>query len=300
MLDLTVLNNAAPGRPPRDLDSRADTWYSPDGTVYARVCVERQRGWLRIPGVADYRIDPVKQIAAFPYPKVRVEAIHEAYRRMVLPFAIHMRGTEVLHASAVSTPRGVVGICGRSQSGKSTIAYALSLRGYPLWADDAVPFEAGADSIHVRPVPFKLRLRLPSRQHFSAEGTPLPRQATPGIRDVTIRESGLLAAVCILDRGSHERISARRLTSAQAFSAILPHAYCLTLRERARKRGMIQQYLRLAAAVPVFEIRFPTGLDNLTGILDAIEGTVIHAKQPNPPVSALPPHARLAPLLRPG
>src|ERR671935_59558 len=55
-----------------------------------------------------------------------------------------LAGREVLHASAVITARGVVAFCAVSTTGKSTIAYQFSRRGYGIWADDALAFD-GAD-----------------------------------------------------------------------------------------------------------------------------------------------------------
>jgi len=64
--------------------------------------------------------------------------VEDAYFRNVLPLVMQLRGHEVLHASAVSTPGGLVVLCGVSGAGKSTFASALSARGHRVWADDAV------------------------------------------------------------------------------------------------------------------------------------------------------------------
>jgi hypothetical protein len=43
---------------------------------------------------------------------------------------------------------------------------------------------------------------------------------------------------------------------------------------------MINHYLELVAKVPVFEVSFPSGLENLPATLDAIETLVVESTQP--------------------
>src|SRR5690606_18526516 len=92
--------------------------------------------------------------------------IQDSYQRCVLPLVLQAAGTEVLHASAVLTPRGVLALCAESGTGKSTLAYGLSRRGYPLWADDAVAFEADETCTNAMPLPFALRLQRDAVRFF--------------------------------------------------------------------------------------------------------------------------------------
>ena len=59
--------------------------------------------------------------------------------------ALHAHGDEAIHASAVLLGDAVVAFCGRSQTGKSTVAYGLHRRGCRVWADDTLVFDASAD-----------------------------------------------------------------------------------------------------------------------------------------------------------
>jgi len=65
-----------------------------------------------------------------------------------------------------------------------------------------------------------------------------------------------------------------RLSSAAAFAAVLAHAYCFTLQDGKRKRRMIWNYLDLVGKIPIFDICFQPGLENLPAILDTIEGVL--------------------------
>jgi hypothetical protein len=173
--------------------------------------------------------------------------------------AVQALGREVLHASAVLTADGVVAFGAVSTTGKSTLAAALNRRAYPLWADDAVAFEASDGIIESVALPFE-----GAPGGGGEAGTP-PRR----------RES--LAAVCVLERSSSpmsKSVIVSRLAPSEAFLALLTHAYCYSLDDVDRHRGMIDQYLDAARIVPVFRVIFEPGLDRLPPILDAIESDV--------------------------
>ena len=56
---------------------------------------------------------------------------------------------------------------------------------------------------------------------------------------------------------------------------LLPHAYCFTLLDEELKRRTVEEYLRLAARVPVYEARFTATLDELPSLLAEIERVLI-------------------------
>ncbi len=59
----------------------------------------------------------------------------------VLPFASLLQGLDVLHASAVMTPEGVLALTGPSRSGKTSLALALCRNGMEFFADDVLALE---------------------------------------------------------------------------------------------------------------------------------------------------------------
>ena len=80
--------------------------------------------------------------------------------------ALHSHGEEVVHASAVLMDDGVVAFCGRSQTGKSTIAYGLHRRGCRVWADDTLVFETSGEIVQTIPYPHRLRIRAEAAEYF--------------------------------------------------------------------------------------------------------------------------------------
>ena len=53
-----------------------------------------------------------------------------------------------------------------SQTGKSTVAYGLHRRGYRVWADDTLVFDASADIVQAIPYPHRLRIRAEAAEYF--------------------------------------------------------------------------------------------------------------------------------------
>ena len=109
--------------------------------------------------------------------------------------ALQVSGREVLHASAVRSPAGVTALCADSETGKSTIAFGLSSRGYPVWADDLVAIEVSDQGGVAISLPFTMRLRPPSAALFKqTDSVPVDEHVSPGA------ENSPLAAICVLQR----------------------------------------------------------------------------------------------------
>ena len=95
-------------------------------------------------------------------------------------------------------------------------------------------------------------------------------------------ENSPLAAICVLRRES--TLPLRFLCNA--FHLAKPWRQCCHMpgpslsQDAERKRRMINHYLELVAKVPVFEVSFPSGLENLPATLDAIETVLAESMQP--------------------
>jgi len=229
---------------------------------------------MHLPGVASYRFRPGgSEVTAIRDPSAGSQLIVSGYERTILPMAVQLAGREVLHASAVLTAQGVVAFCAVSTTGKSTIADAFSRRGYGVWADDAVAFDAAESSVTPIALPFQNQLRPRSRLDES-------RATAPALsaRPAPQADIGPLCAVCVLERANgreaSDAVGLRRLPPAEAFPAVLAHAYCYSLDDVERNRRMIDHYLDLSARVPVFSVIFRAGLEHLPAVLEEIEHAV--------------------------
>jgi hypothetical protein len=249
-------------------------WCGRHGRVNAHGYSGAGAHWMHVPGLATFRFAGPDRVTAIAAPPVDAERLQEGYRRTVLPLVLQAFGVEVLHASAVEAPRGVVAFCAHSETGKSTVAYGLDRRGYPLWADDAVAFQGTAGRVETIPLPFRVRLRPPSQAYFARQGR---LAGTEGLRDRPARRPVPLAAVCALERVEEANgagVHVERLSAGSALPAVLAHAQSFRLPDSTRHRRLVLQYLALVAGVPVFRVRFAADLARLTGVLDRLERTI--------------------------
>lgn len=251
-------------------------WRNPDGTVCAYGHTVGTEHWMHLPGVASFRFPTVgSEIRAFPEPFVRRELIWDTYYRIALPMALQAQGLEVLHASAVRGPRGVIALCATKETGKSTLAYAFGQRGYSIWADDAVPLRTNGEPVQALALPFSLRLRPASATFFGRDQARANSWAERHNQESLQVDPEPLAAVCVLVRADDlphgEAVKIKRLGGAEAFTSVLAHAHSFSLQDRHRNQQMVRNYLDLVSLVPVFAVKFATGLHHLSAILNAIE-----------------------------
>jgi hypothetical protein len=244
-----------------------EVWRDNDGLISALGIWRGREQWLRVPTVGEFVVDSLTRVVeGRPEPGIANPVMEDAFQRIVLPLAAQAAGQEVLHASAVVDTAGVVGFCARSGSGKSTLAWALQRLDFRLFADDALlvePTPAGPEAVAL---PFRTSLREPAAAYLGVKPGLQNPQPLPG--------RAALRALCVLERQSSGPHAATRLEPAQAFTAVLPHAYCFTLADEARKRKMIDAYLDLVASVPVLRISFTPQVDELPQLVNLVASEI--------------------------
>jgi hypothetical protein len=229
--------------------------------------------WFRFPGLGHFKFcRGDQQVIGIPEKDADPAAITDTFQRHVIPIVLQVRGFEALHASAISSSTGTAAFCGVSGVGKSTLAYALSRRGYRHWADDAVVFTIEGTSALAVPLPFTSRLRTSAMIHF---GTRPERRATSFPTSADDPSPVPLTSICILERwesaSAPSPIRLERLCASTALAALLEHAYCFTLEDQKRKQETLRNYLELVADVPIYRLTFVPDLNNLPRVQDEVE-----------------------------
>jgi hypothetical protein len=282
--ELTIVNAALPPLP--DIaDPEVQVWREVDGTVCAYGYTVGEQHWMYLPGLANFCFgEDVNGVTAIPHDHVRQELVLDAFHRNVLPIVLQTRGREVLHASAVLTPRGVVALCARSGTGKSTMAFALSQQGWPLWADDAVAFEVLRERVTAFQLPFSVRLLPEAAAYFERGSAAEDNARHPAATDHGGTSEPLVALLVLnrmpdVDNNGGATVRIRRVPSNRAFLDLLAHAYDFGLQEVERKRGMMQQYLDLVNRIPVFEVSFRPGLKMLPTVVEGIRQLVLNIER---------------------
>lgn len=256
-------------------------WCDTAGQVVARGTWHGTSCTIDVPGIALFAFSSNNSDEPLTTNlKTSPDAIEAAYRRIVVPLMLQVRGSEVLHASAVLFPQGIVVLCGLSRSGKSTIAYALSRHAGDLWADDSLVWLPGATGPVAQSLPFSLQLRPESARYFLHTQSAQDQQPNgKHSQNISPTHSApqRIAAICVLGQQSEPLdppATINRLTPATAFTAVLAHAHYFTINNAPRSRLMINNYLGLVRDVPVFNVTYSRSLNNLPGVLQAIRTTV--------------------------
>jgi hypothetical protein len=250
-------------------------WNDVDGSLSACASATEGGYWLRFPDFASFWFTGADSVVtAYAIPAIHEERIKDCYYRSALPLILQAHSLEVLHASAVLMSHGVIGFCARSKTGKSTLAYGIGQRGYPLWADDALAFELTDLEVTALPLPFAVHLRPSSSAHFGLN------PSAEGRHDIQKPNAGptALAAIFVLERFAdlepESAVAVVRLTSASALTALLPHAYFFDLLGVQHRQHTLRHYLDLVSRVPVFRLQFASGLHYFEQLADAVIETI--------------------------
>jgi len=269
MLDLSIMDGAASGahaHEPRGVCVRF--WTGETGAVRARAYIGPDWNSIVWDGVGTFRFRANNStIEVLPARGASPAKVHDLYRRHILPLVMQANGCEAVHASAVMMDQSVVGFCGAGGAGKSTIAYALSRRGFPQYADDVLVLKAAPGHVEAVALPFLPRLRVPSAQFF---GKQLVRNLASDLESHSPRDP--LAALFVLDRvdDGPARPEIRRCSSVEALTQLLPHAQKFDAVSPASRTRLLQNYLEIAAVVPVLTVRYGTAFDRFDQLLDRL------------------------------
>lgn len=227
----------------------------------------RKVGMFRLLAAADPMIDLLAEVQ--PEPDVPEAVVEDFYLRTVLPIALQAYGFEALHASAVELyGEGVVALCGPSESGKSTLAYALARRGHRQISDDTLTFEPR--SMQALPLPSAARLRPESAEHY---GTALKNAVLVSREgwDAAASSPRPFVAAVFLRRGGTGQAELRRIRGSDALKALLAEAYVFSLFDMKRKSIMVRYYLEMSHRLPVYELTYPDGLEHAPAACHVIE-----------------------------
>ena len=224
--------------------------------------------WIAAPGVAVYRFAATGPVVASALGD-DTERVESLWLSSVLPLVVQARGTQVLHASAVSGRNGIVALCGLSGAGKTTLAAALMRRGHQLVADDALAFRVEAQEIVAHPLPFELRLRPGTAGLLGVDAATMPVRALP---------KGRLSAVVVLKPISRPDTTTVSLKpaflpieagSAEIVAEMLPHLYCFSLREG--KEALVRELFALLRSLPVLALDYAQRPESISGMCEELE-----------------------------
>jgi len=169
-----------------------------------------------------------------------------------------------------------VAFCAQSETGKSTIAYGLQRRGYHLWSDDSVLLDVYPDRVDALALPFRVRLRPASVEHFGLTIEEDGHSSEQSINPAN-EERLPLAKIFVVERSgpNDDFVSVAHAAPAATLARLTEHVIYFSLASPARKREMLENYLRVLEVVPTSTMRFRPGLHELENVLDGIEALLL-------------------------
>lgn len=166
---------AAPYNPSDEPSVLIEWGHVPDGLV----CPTARQDWwqtaadeylLQVPKVARFHVT-MSRITVCPEPEAADTAVRLYLFGSVMGALLHLHGVLPLHGSAVALPlgAGAAVFVGVSSAGKSTLAAALSQRGYPLMADDVSAIRVSSNGCILYPGLARSKLWLKSMQFLELD-----------------------------------------------------------------------------------------------------------------------------------
>jgi hypothetical protein len=216
--------------------------------------------------------------------------VEEYYRSTVQTLWHELHGLRGLHASAVVIAGRAVGFLANSGHGKSTTASAFLRSGYPLLTDDIVAVEEVNGEFLAHPGYPRLRLWSDNAQNLgiapptTGDKTEPAQEESVGRRNkwaVPVGQGGVgrfadesvpLGRMYVLDRSEEAvQVEIQPLSPRDAVIEMVRFTFLIRL---TTALGMQPERLaffsRLAQQVPISRLRFPSGLEHLPALVQAV------------------------------
>ena len=243
---------------------KVNEWLSDEGEIYGQAYSSESLQWIEWLGLGVFAFSAgSNEVRVWPDPSTPQKAIVDTFSRTLEPIILQALGWQALHAGATVGPKGVLAFCGKKGSGKSTLAFAMHQAGWRQFADDALVLRFDQDCVTASPVPFTPRLRPASRAYFA--------HAHSAALSFSNRGNLPLAAVFLLQQKPElTKPHISLMPQARAFSEVLAHAHCFDVGDPTQTRRLVEDYIVLAARVPVFALEYHPDLQQLPHLTRAV------------------------------
>ena len=278
-------------------DSSSADFPSPRRWVYADTlddgrpwlsCAQTDVGYLaRIHEMADFFIDAAgREVICSPDSRTSTRTLRHLFIDQVLPLVLNLRGQDALHATSVLTAAGLCAFIGASGTGKSTLAAALQLAGYPVLSDDCLVVREEDEQIVATPAYPGMRLWEDTIEALRHEGSlALPVADYTSKRRVVVYGQAeeifahpwplvrIYAPVRSTDGEPSETLTApsiEPLSHGTAFVELVSALFRLDLTDREMLTRQFRFVGRLLSLVTIRRLRVPNTLSALPAVRDAI------------------------------
>jgi len=259
-------------------------WFLPGGELWLSVAKMDEGYLLRFNGLGDFYISSsIKEIVIMPRPGIPLETIQHLLLDQVIPLIINLKGGEVLHASAVLTPQGLIAFIGPTGSGKSTTAGIFLQDGNALLTDDCLALIEKDGNIYGVPAYPGLRLWDDAMKYlFKNNGTyESVAHYTQKLKMNIERELGRYCSEPMVLRRLYDiadssevkkkgDIMIERISLRDSFMTLIRCAFRLDITDRNMLTHQFHFLERVASKISVRRLIFPRNFDILPSVRETI------------------------------
>jgi hypothetical protein len=260
------------GQPPAASDGRGGVvaeMRTPTGTFYS-VYRLRPGYLLRVHGEYDFLVDEeLHRVRYWASPGLDEGLVPVFLAGTVTSLLLTLRGTPVLHGSAVNWWGRTVAFAGFSGKGKSTVAALCCAAGARLVCDDVVPLARSSrepGGVACSGLGHELRLRPVAKEIADLFPAPGPFRRITADGRLALRPSlapsednPLSAVVLPQPNRDAQAVTLRRLGPTEAVKELLSNSRIPALGSLDLQKPYFEVVTALAASVPVVEAQVPWG-----------------------------------------
>jgi hypothetical protein len=194
-----------------------------------------------------------------------------------IPQILALQGEIVLHTTSVVIDGSCYLFAGDSGMGKSTLAAGFASRGHTIYSEDIARIDFDANG---RPQAFPsypgVRLRgnsflLPAGQRTNEVGRfGLPKFRVSVATSITSKPAMPVKAIFFLRHGHTVGPRTKILTPMQAIKPYLKASFLLAFPKASRSRVAFGQAVKLAGAIPAYELRYLRSAAHFFRLLDSL------------------------------
>lgn len=200
---------------------------------------------------------------------------------------LEMRGVLCIHANAIATDRGVIGVIAPSQTGKTTLTAALATRGMAMMTDDMMAIHKTTEGWKVYAGWPQVRMWPQVAQHFVKNSDNLARvHSRFEKRIVNLKDqdnihysdkSGLLKRLYLLERldSSDADVVIKPVTAAESVMSLLQNSMLAdAYRPLAIEESRLKKIALMLESIDVKRVVYPSGKEHLARVCESIEADV--------------------------
>jgi hypothetical protein len=233
--------------------------------------------FLRIHGIACYLVSNGSEIVVSPEPGALPLDVRAYLLGTLFTVLCQQRGLLPLHASAVSSRKGVVAFLARSGQGKSSLAAHLAQRGFRVVADDVCLIRISqTDEATVIPAAPWLKLWHTSLQSLGWQVEGLERVFSEDDKYRLPLKTSLdpepIRRIVFLDADDGSKPGMQSLSAVEAIPLLMNLTHqAYVLQATGQRQENFLRCSRVSAQAKAYRLIRPWGLSHLKSTVDALE-----------------------------